>query len=197
MARFFASRRCRSCLVHLARRIRWLRNVISPAVPEMVTLSYECLECLTPFFMLLDSRGRFLASGASIHTILNDSTLQGSPVAEIVDVLDGAEKSQIVVGDLLSLAGQLLRLELKARPGLEFAGQLIPAWKPTDQNHRFHPDIWILDLRPILETLDDLEASGLSLQDLSLLDPMRVSMVTMLMDASMRQDLLEELREAY
>jgi hypothetical protein len=53
---------------------------------------------------------------------------------------------------------------------------------------------WILDLRPILENLDDLEQSGLSLQDLSLLDPMRVSMVTMLMNDSLRHELLSELR---
>jgi hypothetical protein len=110
----------------------------------------------------------------------------------LVVELDGGNSRDLVDVDLDALRGRLLRLELKVCPGLEFAGQLVPVWSGSNQDrNRREPRHWILDLRPILETLEDLEASGLTLQDLSLLDPMRVSMVSMLMEASLRQELLD------
>lgn len=110
----------------------------------------------------------------------------------LVVELDGGDSRDLCDVELDALKDRLLRLELKACPGLEFAGQLVPVGSGANQDrNRRQPNHWILDLRPILETLEDLEASGLSLQDLSLLDPIRVSMVTMLMEASLRQELLD------
>lgn len=157
-------------------------------------LAHSSLEALSPFYMVLNSRGVAVSSGSSLRLFLQVASLNGAPLDTLFVERDGAEGIELSAHPLATLEGRLLRLEAKTRPGLEFAGQLIPAWSGSRQELQAHqPAHWILDLRPILETLDDLEASGLSLQDLSLLDPMRVSMVTMLMETSLRQELLNGL----
>jgi len=174
-----------------------IKSTINPVreLPPAITLDAECFESLSPFYLLVDSQGMALASGSSLRQ-MHTGALNGQLLADLFHQVDGGERIYLNSDDLDVLQGRLLRLEAKAKPGLEFAGQLIPTWgdrkrSTTDDRACFR---WILDLRPILETMDDLEFSGLSLQDLSLLDPMRVSMVTLMMDDSLRQELMDELR---
>jgi hypothetical protein len=176
---------------------RRLQAILGPAqeMPTAIPLDATCLESLSPFYLLLDSHGVTLSSGSSLRQ-LHTTALKGQRLEEIFHTMDGGDGKPLESDDLNALLGRLLRLEAKAKPGLEFAGQLIPTWgqqprQPSDTRPKHQ---WILDVRPILETMDDLELSGLSLQDLSLLDPMRVSMVTMLMNDSLRQELMDELR---
>lgn len=193
MARSRIANRSRSWTDRLLRALRRLRRDSAVGVRgEGLSLPTTCLEALSPFFLLLDSRGRVLTSGASLGSLLGDHEPRGRPMHALVVELDGGDSRDLCDVELDALKDRLLRLELKACPGLEFAGQLVPVWSGANQDrNRGEPKHWILDLRPILETLEDLEASGLSLQDLSLLDPMRVSMVSMLMEASLRQELLD------
>lgn len=158
-------------------------------------LPHAALDALSPFYLLLNQFGVIRSCGSSLGQ-LHGPWLIGSHVDRVFVEVDGAEALDHFATDLDALQGRLLRLEARARPGVEFAAQLIPIGQPGHANggNRGFRE-WILDLRPILETLDDLETLGLSLQDLSLLDPMRVSMVTMMMDVSLRQELLENLSE--
>ena len=54
---------------------------------------------------------------------------------------------------------------------------------------------WLLELRPVLDGVEDLERYGLTLQDLSLLDPLRTGILSRLMEDSLRQGLLNALHE--
>ena len=167
----------------------------SSAVEQVPTLSLaDCLDSLSPFHLLLDNRGVVVSSGTSLRLFFKGISLKGVYFDTLFVEMDGEEAIQLSSDDLGSLEGRLLRLEAKLRPGLMFAAQLISArrafvrtYEASCQSH------WILDLRPILETLDELEASGLTLQDLSLLDPIRVSMVTMLMDSALKKELIDGL----
>jgi len=155
-----------------------------------LTLSHACLEALSPFHLILDGRGTVVASGASFRQV-HGGCPNGADLETVVLERDGAESLALPGARLKTLLGRTLRLELRANPSLEFAAQVIRVASPGRQSSSTKArERWILDLRPILETLEDLEVSGLSLQDLSLLDPMRVSMVTMLMEDSLRQELL-------
>jgi hypothetical protein len=178
----------------LSQRLRSSINPVGELAPA-ITLDSACFESLSPFYLLVDSQGIALASGSSLRQ-LHTGALKGQLLVDLFHQVDGGERIPLNSDELDGLQGRLLRLEAKAKPGLEFAGQLLPTWgdrkrSTTDDRAGFR---WILDLRPILETMEDLEFSGLSLQDLSLLDPMRVSMVTLMMDDSLRQELMDELR---
>lgn len=154
------------------------------------TIAHSCLEALSPFHLVLDGDGTILSSGESFR-LVHGGCPSGIHVQTTVVERDGAESHVLDCTRLDQLAGRSLRLELRANPDLEFAAQLIPMACPTRPGSSAQRrERWILDLRPILETFDDLESSGLSLQDLSLLDPMRVSMVSILMQDSLHQQLL-------
>ena len=186
--------RWRSFAGRLRTHLQVLKDPVVEQQGPALNLAHSCLEALSPFYLLLDSRGMAVASGASLRLFLQGAGPHGAQLCTLFVERDGEDGLQLSSAPLHALEGRLLRLEATARPGLEFAGQLIPLWSGSQQDRNADPSgHWILDLRPILETLEDLEASGLSLQDLSLLDPMRVSMVTMLMDASLRQELLNGL----
>ena len=73
-------------------------------------------------------------------------------------------------------------------PELELSGQMVMLQDEPIQR-------WLLELRPALESLDELSATPLTLQDLSLLDPLRTGMLNRLMEVSLRQELLGVLQE--
>ena len=49
-------------------------------------------------------------------------------------------------------------------------------------------------MRPLIETSQELEKSGLNLQDFSLTDPIRTGLLNMLMEESLRESLLREIK---
>jgi len=171
----------------------YLRILRAPLLFEgdgCLSLPFSCIEAFSPFYLLLDRRGTVLRYGESFR-LVHGACPRGAGLATLVQERDGAESRPLNVSELHSLIGRTLRLEPTAKQGFEFAAQLIPLHtRERQQGKGRGREIWMLDLRPILETLDDLEASGLTLQDLSLVDPMRVSMVTILMESSLRQELL-------
>ena len=178
----------------IKQRLSTYLRLVRPPLDEdggmALTLAHSCLEALSPFHLVLDGLGLVVASGASFR-LVHGSCPNGAALEAVVLERDGAESRALSGVRLDALLGRSLRLELRANPDLEFAAQLIPMACPNRPGSSAKGrERWILDLRPILETLEDLERSGLSLQDLSLLDPMRVSMVTMLMEDSLRQELL-------
>jgi hypothetical protein len=173
-----------------------LAQVIDPSneLHAPIRLPKNALERLSPFYLLLNEQGVVQLCGASMR-VIHPGELVGHLVEDLFDDLEAISSDSWFDIGPQHMEHRLTRLEAKCRPGLEFAGQLIPLFTSDPETRQDRArQRWILDLRPILENLDDLEQSGLSLQDLSLLDPMRVSMVTMLMNDSLRHELLSELR---
>ena len=56
---------------------------------------------------------------------------------------------------------------------------------------------WICDIRPNINSIEELGEAKLTLQDLSLIDPLRSNMLELLMRESLQQELLGALREQY
>lgn len=163
---------------------RWLRGESRPAV----SIELEALAPLSPFHLLLNAGGIVMQVGPSLQQLL-----QSNPAGQSWDQLlqqweDEEDVPEAALGPLDELRGLGLRLMLSDLPELELSGQLILL-------HRHQPKRWLLDLRPVLDNLDDLATAGLSLQDLSLLDPLRTGMVTRLMEEGLREELLQALRE--
>ena len=159
-----------------------------------LTVAQSCLEALSPFHLVLDGRATILGSGPSFRQVHGGSP-RGASLETVVYERDGDENLPFVCTDLTNIQGRTLRLALQANPSLEFAAQLIAIGGKRGESIRTTGQArWILDQRPIFETLEDMDHSGLSLQDLSLLDPIRISMVTMLMEQSLRQELLLGIR---
>lgn len=164
---------------------RWLRG----DARKTLQIEWDGLHPLCPFHLLLTPSGHILQSGQSLQKLLGGDpkgqwwgkVLQPSPEA------DGLREEHL--HELSDLSGRAMPLQLHDPLELELMGQLIPLQTaPTRQ--------WLLDLRPVLETLEDLEQSGLTLQDLSLIDPIRTGMVTLLMEKALRQELLCALHES-
>ena len=53
---------------------------------------------------------------------------------------------------------------------------------------------WIVLMRPLLRNSEDLENWGLTLQDFSLIDPARTELVNMLMEESLRNNLIRAVK---
>ena len=167
-----------------ARLQRWLRGDSPPAL----RIELEALAPLCPFHLLLNAGGNVLQAGPSLKQLI-----KRDPTGRRWDQLleqwkDEEDMGEAALGPLEELRGIGLRLMLSDLPELELSGQLILL-------HRHHPRRWLLDLRPVLDNLDDLAATGLSLQDLNLLDPLRTGMVTRLMEEGLREELLLALHE--
>ena len=163
---------------------RWLRGESRPAV----SIELEALAPLCPFHLLLNAGGNVLQAGPSLQQLL-ESNPAGQQWNQLLEQwTDEEDGCKAELGPLEELRGIGLRLMLSDLPDLELSGQLILL-------HRHHPRRWLLDLRPVLDNLEDLAATGLSLQDLNLLDPLRTGMVTRLMEEGLREELLLALRE--
>ena len=98
-------------------------------------------------------------------------------------------RSPLSMQVLRELQHQCLQLHVIDNKQIELTGQLLSLEEDGGENR------WLLDLRPKLETLDELEESGLTLQDLSLVDSFRTNMLSLLMARSLQQELLGALHE--
>ena len=163
---------------------RWLRGESRPTLQ----LELDAIAPLSPFHLLLNGQGVVLQTGPSLLKLLGSDPM-GLHWHQVIGTwIEDEEMPPEPLGDLEQSRNTLLRLAALTAPELELSGQLLLM-------HRFEPRRWLLDLRPVLENLDDLAEAGLCLQDLSLLDPLRTGMVTRLMEVSLRQELLQALHE--
>ena len=168
----------------LERLQRWLRGESRP----VLSVELEALAPLCPFHLLLNAGGIVLQVGPSLQQLLESNPTGHSWDQLLQQWEDEEDVCEAPLGPLDELRGLGLRLMLSDLPELELSGQLILL-------HRHEPKRWLLDLRPVLDNLDDLATTGLSLQDLSLLDPLRTGMVTRLMEEGLREELLQALHE--
>lgn len=161
--------------------MRWFeRRKASALGSAACTLSLEQLSQLFPFHARVRANGQMLSHGPSLGR-LGDGTF---------DTIHGLLK--LHAPEELSLGQILLDPELaQGRPlllaspgGLELSGELIC----------LKEDERLLVLSPRVETLADLNAAGLSTQDLALHDSQRCRFFTASLEAGLQQ-LITELRE--
>ena len=76
-------------------------------------------------------------------------------------------------------------LELTTQSGLYFSGEV----------QRLHPKGWLLILQPIATSIRDLHRYGITLQDLSLSDPLRHHVLPALLNEGLQEILLQEVSQ--
>ncbi|MAR06177.1 MAG: hypothetical protein CL862_03640 [Cyanobium sp. NAT70] len=165
---------------------RWLRGDARPSLQ----VEFSALDQLCPFHLLLNGEGKVLRCGASLQKLLQASPITGQPFTAVLQAWQSpdAEPTALPSSIPAELSDQLLQLMLPDTPELELSGQMVMLQDEPIQR-------WLLELRPALESLDELSATPLTLQDLSLLDPLRTGMLNRLMEVSLRQELLGVLQE--
>ncbi len=170
----------------LSRLNRWLRGDSRPSLKIELT----ALDQLCPFHLLLDRQGRILRCGGSLKKLLGTSTIEGKLFTAVLEAWQSpdGEAATLPGATPAELSGQLLQLMQPAEPELELSGQMVMLQQEPVER-------WLLELHPALESLDELSSTSLTLQDLSLLDPLRTGMLGRLMEVSLRQELLGALQE--
>ena len=165
---------------------RWLRGDARPSI----SVELSALEQLCPFHLLLDGEGKVLRCSSSLGKLLPIKPITGQPFTALLQAWQSpdAEPTALPSSIPAELSDQLLQLMLPDEPGLELSGQMVMLQDEPIQR-------WFLELRPALESPDELSATPLTLQDLSLLDPLRTGMLNRLMEVSLRQELLGVLQE--
>ena len=166
----------------------WWRRWIRGENESSLALSLRSLSEISPFHLVLNPNGVIRHCGPSLQKLMgrNPSQLSLQSCLERGDDMGG--RSPVSMQQLNELQHQCLQLHLIDNKELELTGQIL-SLEDGGQNR------WLLDLRPKLETLGELWESGLTLQDLSLIDPFRTNMLSLLMARSLQQELLGALHE--
>lgn len=169
----------------LQRMQRWIRGESESSV----TISHRCLDQVSPFHLVVDRNGIVEHSGPSWDRLLETSPAN-QPLSELFKVEEGDQQHKGLNLDTpSSLEERAIQLKLQGdRTELTLVMQAIQ----LNENNEEH---WLLDIRPNLESIEDLSSTGLSLQDLSLIDPLRSNMLELLMRESLQQELLSALHE--
>jgi hypothetical protein len=163
------------------RSMLWL-NRRNPALigHEPCGLSVEQLGQLFPFHARLTADGRVLGHGGSLPRLSEVTT---DTILSLLRLSSPEELSlaQILIDPELAHGRPLL---LESQGGLELSGELLC----LENGDR------LLVLSPRVETLADLNAAGLTTQDLALHDGLRCRLFTGSMEAGL-QELMAVLRE--
>lgn len=156
------------------------RRQNSPSDSERCCFSAEQLSQLFPFHARLSADGRLRSHGASLGRLGN---VTGDTIFSLLRLSSPEELSleQILADPELAHGRPLL---LESSDGLELSGELL--W--LEEGDR------LLVMSPRVETLADLNAAGLTTQDLALHDGLRCRLFTGSMETGL-QELMAALRE--
>ena len=163
---------------------RWMRGESRP----LLELDAEVLDLLSPFHMLLNRSGQIIRCGSSLQKLAS-SELIGMTLHEAIQPVDVERGGQeLNLRDLQGLEQRPLRLQLRHGVELDLNAQLMVLNRDAQQR-------WLMDIRPAFCGHRGLEDAGLNLQDISLIDPLRTEMLDQLMEESLRQELLDALKD--
>ena len=164
---------------------RWLQGESE----EGLKISYRCLDQLSPFHLILNAEGIVVHQGPSWDKLLGaDATDKALNQLLRVDSDDGDNNiANLNEANQLEERAVMVRLA-EGNKNISLTMQLIR----IDQNTTKE---WICDIRPNINTIKELGDAKLTLQDLSLIDPLRSNMLELLMRESLQQELLGALRE--
>lgn len=158
-----------------------------------VKINLECLNRISPFFAITNRNGFTIHAGRSLIKLLRYNP-EGLFLNELVipSEVEGEEENPaksaaFKKGNLHEITNTTLTFYSKAYPEIKLAGQIVGLGSHDS-------DGYMVELRPIIETLSDLNSIGMTLQDLSLTDPIRTNLISILMSQSLQDNLLNGLR---
>jgi hypothetical protein len=152
------------------------------------------IEHICPFYCLTNSTGTILNIGTSLKKILREETTKQIK-GHISDWLEYAgEESDAQdwrLENIKAMQHRPFRVKCK-NADIELACEAIEVstnkWFVIKEKH------WIVLMRPLLRNSEELDKWGLTLQDFSLIDPARTELVNMLMEESLRNDLIRAVK---
>lgn len=164
---------------------RWLQGESE----EGLKISYRCLDQLSPFHLVLNADGIVVRQGPSWDKLLGaDATDKALNQLLRVDSDDGGNNyTNLNEPSQLEERAVLVRLA-KGNINISLTMQTVKINQNTKQE-------WICDIRTNISTIEELSEAKLTLQDLSLIDPLRSNMLELLMRESLQKELLGALRE--
>lgn len=163
----------------------------------LARISRRELNNLCPFYCVVTSGGLIEAIGSSLVKLLRttESKLIKQPISLWLDTNDENEGNDgVALTNIPTLHQRPLRV-ITRNTNVELACEVValasrkPFWRRAKQ------DQWLILMRPLLNSYDEIEQCGLNLQDFNLIDPVRTNLLTMLMEESLREDLLSAISE--
>ncbi|MCP9854172.1 hypothetical protein KBZ14_15035 [Synechococcus sp. HJ21-Hayes] len=129
--------------------------------------------------------GRASRVGPSLMKCLDLPDVAGFPLQTLLELTIPEDLSPVDWLQPESLQDR--PLELRSHNGHTFSAELQP----------LPPQGWLLILQPIAQSIQDLHRYGLTLQDLSLSDPLRQRVLPALLNEGLQELLLQEANKAY
>jgi hypothetical protein len=168
------TRRWISAAQRLTRKIPFIQST-----DKTISLDFERLGLLLPFHIVLRD-GRAKRIGPSLLRCLEQADAVDSSLHGLLELIG---PDDLVHVDWQRPELLLDRpLELQTHSGHAFCAELQP----------LPPHGWLLVLQPIAQSIQDLHGYGLTLQDLSLSDPLRQHVLPALLNEGLQELLLHE-----
>ncbi len=159
-----------------------------------LTFDISEIEHVCPFYCLTNSTGIILKTGTSLKKILHEKTTEQIK-GHISDWLEYAgeecDAQDWRLENIEAMQHRPFRVKCK-NADIELACEAIEV--STNKWMVIKEKYWIVLMRPLLRNSEDLEKWGLTLQDFSLIDPARTELVNMLMEESLRNELIRAVK---
>ena len=171
---------------------RVVKGVLMQLGSQQYSISEEEVNNVCPFYCVVSNDGIASAAGSSLLKLLGIGKKQfvGQSISLWFDVDD---EDGLNEGFSLESVSALRHRPFKliarvARVALACEVVSITAKKPVLL--RSGSQRLLMVMRPLFSSYADVEEAGLSLQDFSLTDPIRTNLLAMLMEESLRADLM-------
>ena len=162
---------------------------------QQFSISQTELNNVCPFYCVVSDGGIASAGGSSLLKLLgvDEQAFVGSSIALWLDVDDeeglNDAVSLVSISSLrqrpFNLIARGSRVQLACEVVTVTAKRLVP-WGSAGEK-------LLIIMRPLFNSYVEVEEAGLSLQDFSLTDPIRTNLLAMLMEESLRDDLMSAL----
>ena len=164
---------------------RWLQGESE----EGLKISNRCLDQLSPFHLVLNAEGIVVHHGPSWDKLLKTKAT-GKALNQLLRVdCDDSDSTYTDLNEPNQLEERAILVNLaEYSVNISLTMQIIKIDQNTAQE-------WICDIRPNVNNIEELRDAKMTLQDLSLIDPLRSNMLELLMRESLQQELLGALRE--
>ena len=153
----------------------------------------KTLNQICPFYCLTETNGDIVDVGSSLKKLLgiNSENIDSQSLGLFYELNMGEEDQTWRLDNIDNLQYRPFKLKCK-RTQVILACEAIELVEK--KFFRSKKRYWIIMMRPLIETSQELEKSGLNLQDFSLTDPIRTGLLNMLMEESLRENLLREIQ---
>ena len=148
-----------------------------------------------PFYCVVSNDGIASAAGSSLLKLLgiDEKGFVGRSIDLWLDVDDeGGLNEGLSLASIASLQQRPFKLIARGS-GVQLACEVVSVKAQKLFPWRIDRERLLMVMRPLFSTYAEVEEVGLSLQDFGLTDPIRTNLLSMLMEESLREDLLSAL----